>query len=99
MFLTLYKSSYKNRVQLFFNYPTFPDFRSSTLLKLDIRVQCFDDCLRLLDGRFYQLHTLYIDLVQIRPPQVIENQVGSIKKFLCCQITNQILFFRVIYQT
>ncbi|CAF1545259.1 unnamed protein product [Adineta ricciae] len=39
------------------------NFRSSTLLYLDIKVQSYNDCLYILDGRFNQLHTLIIDVV------------------------------------
>ena len=60
--LTLYESSYKNRVPLLLDDPPLPTFFSATLLKLDIRIQSFDDCLYILDGRFEQLHTLNIEL-------------------------------------
>ncbi|CAF2867656.1 unnamed protein product [Rotaria sp. Silwood2] len=69
------ESSYSNIIRLLFEYPS-PSFYSSTLLVLSIKVQNFDICLYILDGRFKQLHTLYIDLNQIyRPPEEIENQV------------------------
>ncbi len=74
-YVTFYESSYKNRVPLFFADPPLPSFRSSTLLKLNIRVQTFDDCLYLLDGRFNQLHTLCVDLVHTHHPHEIKNQV------------------------
>jgi hypothetical protein len=75
--LSLWESSYENRVPLALTDTDLPlpDFRSSTLRNLNIRVQCFDCCLFLLDGRFNQLHTLYIDLVHIRSPCEIHNQV------------------------
>ncbi|CAM4837432.1 unnamed protein product [Rotaria magnacalcarata] len=72
--LVSYESSYKNLVRLNFNETLLVTFRSSTLLKLYIRVQCFEDCLYLLDGRFDQLHTLYIDLSHIHRPEEIINQ-------------------------
>ncbi|CAF2959730.1 unnamed protein product [Rotaria sp. Silwood2] len=72
--LTLYESSYKNRVILYFDDAFLPTFRSSTLLKLNIRVECFEDCLYLLDGRFNQLHTLYVDLVNMSDVPEIQNQ-------------------------
>ena len=53
-------------------------FSSSTLRKLDLKVQTFGDCLYLLDGRFNQLHTFYIELVNIHPPdEEIQNNVCS----------------------
>jgi hypothetical protein len=73
--LILYESLYDNRVQLYFSDPPPHTFRSSTLLKLNVKVQCFEDCLYLLDGRFNQLHTLYVDFIEICDPEKIENQV------------------------
>ncbi|CAF4842747.1 unnamed protein product, partial [Rotaria sp. Silwood2] len=73
--LTFYESSYKNRLPLYFADPPSHTFRSSTLLKLNVRIQSFDDCLYLLDGRFNQLHTLYVDLTSIHRPNHIQNQV------------------------
>ncbi|CAF1542853.1 unnamed protein product [Rotaria magnacalcarata] len=57
-----------------------PNIPSSTLLKLNVKVQHFNDCLYLFDGRFNQLRTFYVDLVCIRGlygrrPHVITNQV------------------------
>jgi hypothetical protein len=43
-----------------------PTVISSTLLELHINVEYFDNCLALLDGRFNQLHTLYIKIFSIR---------------------------------
>jgi hypothetical protein len=78
--LELYESSYKNHVRLNFGDLSLPNFRSSTLLKLNIKVHCFDDFLYLLDGRFNQLHTLYVDLVHIRRPEEIKNEVSLKRK-------------------
>ncbi|CAF1527838.1 unnamed protein product [Rotaria magnacalcarata] len=61
----IYESSYKNRVWLSFDDLVLPNFCSSTLVKLNVSVHNFDDCLYLLDGRFNQLHTFYVDLVFI----------------------------------
>ncbi|UJR23761.1 hypothetical protein I4U23_026738 [Adineta vaga] len=58
-----YDRWYDNRVRLYFDDMLIVNFRSSTLLYLNIRVQSFHDCLYILDGRFNQLHTLIIDLV------------------------------------
>ncbi|CAF2141767.1 unnamed protein product [Rotaria magnacalcarata] len=87
--LKFYESSYKNRIRLFFDDPPLSTFRSATLLKLNIRLQCFDDCLYLLDGRFNQLQILYVDLIHIRPPHEIKNQgdLSNLKWFsLSCYI-------------
>ncbi|CAF2819760.1 unnamed protein product [Rotaria sp. Silwood2] len=86
IYLTLYESSYKKRVPLLFDDAFLPTFRSSTLLKLKIRVQCFDDCLYLLDGRFNQLHTLCIDLVHIHQPDQIKNQ-GNLPNLKCFSLS------------
>ncbi|CAF2819832.1 unnamed protein product [Rotaria sp. Silwood2] len=49
---------------------------SSTLSELNIRVSRFIDCLYLLDGRFYQLHTLYVYITFIYVPyETINNKV------------------------
>ncbi|CAF1425397.1 unnamed protein product, partial [Rotaria sordida] len=66
--VALYELSYKDCVRLNFDDSLHPNICSSTLLQLNIKVQCFNDCLYLLDGRFNQLHTFYVDLVQIRRP-------------------------------
>ncbi|CAF0986378.1 unnamed protein product [Rotaria sp. Silwood1] len=84
--LILYESLYKNRVRLLLDDEFLPTFRSSTLLKLNIRVQCFDDCLHLLDGRFNQLHTLCVDLVHIHHPQEIINQ-GDLPNLKCFSLS------------
>ncbi|CAF4038362.1 unnamed protein product [Rotaria sordida] len=72
--LIFYESSFKNRVPLFFDEPLLSTFRSSTLLKLNVRLESFNDCLYLLDGRFNQLHTLYVDLTEIEHFNEIQNQ-------------------------
>ncbi|CAF1146365.1 unnamed protein product [Adineta steineri] len=56
---------YKIRVRLTFHNPFFPNIRSSTLLKLIIRVESINDCLYLLDGRYNQLHTFHVDILGI----------------------------------
>ena len=90
--LILYEASYKNRVRLIFDDPLLPNFRSSTLLQLVINVQCFDDCLCLLDGRFIHLHTLYVNLANFHRPRGIHNQVSCTKP-LFYQMMKEILFF------
>ncbi|CAF3867535.1 unnamed protein product [Rotaria sordida] len=73
--LIFYESSYKNIVPLLFDFPS-PKLSSSTLSVLDIKAQSFHVCLYLLDGRFSQLHTLYIELANIYcPDEEIENQI------------------------
>ncbi|CAF3395200.1 unnamed protein product [Rotaria sp. Silwood1] len=53
---------------------------------IKIVVQCFDDCLHLLDGRFNQLHTLCVDLVHIHHPQEIINQ-GDLPNLKCFSLS------------
>jgi hypothetical protein len=74
--LILDEFSYKNRVRLDLTDPLLTNFRSSTLLQMAINVQCFDDCLYLLDGRFPHLHTLYVELANIYFSNEIPNQVS-----------------------
>jgi hypothetical protein len=76
----LYESSFRNRVRLNFDDPLLPNFRCSTLLKLFIRMDFFNDCLYLLDGRFNQLHTLHVDLFGIHHSNEIINQVSFSKQ-------------------
>ena len=38
---------------------------STNLLKLHVSLDSLTDCLRLLDGRFNQLHTLYVNICSI----------------------------------
>ena len=74
------QSLYENLVRLYLTEePLLTHFRSSTLLQLTINVQCFDDCLCLLDGRFPSLHTLDVELDNMNCSNEISNQVCSIK--------------------
>ncbi len=51
-------------------------FFSSTLLELHVNVQTLNDCRYLLDGRFNQLHTCYINIKYLdMPSEMIENTV------------------------
>ncbi|CAF3169754.1 unnamed protein product [Rotaria sp. Silwood2] len=86
IYLILYESSYKNRVPLFFDDPPPPTFRSSTLLKLSVRLKCFGDCLYLLDGRFNQLHTLYVVLVNLHRTELSEKE-GDLPNLKCFSLS------------
>ncbi|CAF1450742.1 unnamed protein product, partial [Rotaria magnacalcarata] len=55
--------------QLRFQNP--PTISSSTLLEMHVRVECFADCLYLLDGRFDQLQRLSVNIDRIASPQII----------------------------
>ena len=55
-------------------------FFSSTLLELHVSVTSFVDCLYLLDGRFNQLRTFHIKMLDIILTRTIDNQVGFEKK-------------------
>jgi hypothetical protein len=51
---------------------------SSSLTTLHINVEDFNDCLYLLDGRFKQLHTFYVNVHIFLPPlSTIVNQVDN----------------------
>jgi hypothetical protein len=72
--------SYKNIIRLTLGFEP-PRFSSSTLLVLNIKVQTFDECLYILDGRLSQLHTLYIDTNNIfLPEKEIPDQVSVTRK-------------------
>jgi hypothetical protein len=79
-YLLLYESSYKNCVRLNFDDPLILNFRSSTLLYLDIKIQSYDDCLYILDGRFNQLETLIIGVINPHSTGAVDNQVSFLKK-------------------
>ncbi|CAF4188409.1 unnamed protein product, partial [Rotaria sordida] len=81
--LTFYDAAYMNNIRLLFNIPS-SSFSSSSLLVLNIKVQTFDMCLYLLNGRFEQLRTLYIELANILSPSEIENQrkIPNLKSFV-----------------
>ena len=53
--------------QLSFNIST-PFFMSSNLLELYVKLEGFNDCLDLLDGRFHQLRTLHVNISSVLPP-------------------------------
>ena len=58
------------------------NFKSSTLTELKIRVENFDDCLCLLDGRFNCLSTLIIHINLISYTSgTIDNKVSRIVNF------------------
>ncbi|CAF3283269.1 unnamed protein product [Rotaria socialis] len=86
--LTFAESSYQSIVELSFFYPPI-NFCSSTLLVLNIKINCFYTCLYLLDGRFNQLHTLIMEVANMYESEKIENKgdIPSLKCFSlsCCR--------------
>ena len=54
-------SSSRGHQRLLFRTPPLTVI-STNLLKLHVYLDAFIDCLYLLDGRFNQLHTLYVDI-------------------------------------
>ncbi|CAF1402021.1 unnamed protein product [Adineta steineri] len=72
--LIFYDASYQYHIRLM-NYTLCPNFSSSSLSILKIKVQTFSVCLYLLDGHFNQLHTLYIELANtFLSPEEVEHQ-------------------------
>jgi hypothetical protein len=57
-------------------------FNSSKIVYLNLRVRNFDDCIRLLDGRFSQLHTLIINIDEIKYSSLTFNDM--VKYFNIC---------------
>jgi hypothetical protein len=54
-----------------------PTFSSSTIIELHVYVSGFSDCLYLLDGRFNQLRTFYVNIRFIPPiSQLMINKVS-----------------------
>jgi hypothetical protein len=93
--LVMRESSYRNclRLCLYDDHPSFSSFRSSTLRILNIRLQSFDNCLYVLDGRFNQLHTLIVELTHVYYPEVIINQVRFTKPNSYDEIRKENFFF------
>ena len=60
--LTFAKSFYENKYSLVFDVP-YRSFSSSSLLVLNIKIQSVWQFVTVLDGRFAQLHTLTVDLI------------------------------------
>ncbi|CAM2725326.1 unnamed protein product [Rotaria socialis] len=80
--LTFAEASYQNAIELSFVYPPI-NFCSSTLSVLNIKIDCFEICLYLLDGRFNQLHTLTVEAAYIYESEKIENKgnISNLKSF------------------
>ncbi|CAF4541005.1 unnamed protein product [Rotaria socialis] len=54
------------------------DLASTTLLELHVTVNNFDNCLYLLDGRFNQLHTFYVNVADIQSSQKTINNMENL---------------------
>ena len=77
--LKFYQSTYRTNGHVRFE-DTIPNF-SSNLVELHIHVRCFDDCLRLLDGRLSQLSRFFVNIYRISPiGSVHENRVRCEEK-------------------
>lgn len=75
-YLNFLSTSYRNIVWFTFRRRP-PAFFSSTLTELHIYLTYFNDCLYLLDGRFSQLHTFYVNIRVVLPPSpTIDNKVS-----------------------
>ena len=61
-------------------YLTPPSVISSNLLELHVSLEFFSDCLYLLDGRFNQLHTLYINISNISSHSSYSESIKIIKQ-------------------
>ncbi|CAM4901499.1 unnamed protein product [Rotaria socialis] len=84
--LTFYESSHRSPLRFNFAELSPPNLYSSSLLILNIRVQCFANCLYLLDGRFSQLHTLHVDMVNTYCPRNYKNQ-GDLPNLRCFSLS------------
>jgi len=83
-YLNFGRSLKRCRQLSFGSYGTSPlSVSSSTLSELHIYLPRFIDCLYLLDGRFNQLHTLYVHITFIYVPyETINNKVYYFEKYL-----------------
>ncbi|CAF1518188.1 unnamed protein product [Adineta steineri] len=56
---------------------------------LNVKIQTFENCLYLLDGRFNQLHTLIVDLANVHRPYKILNQ-GDLPNLKCFSFSHHL---------
>ena len=82
--LTFAKSFYENKYSLVFDVP-YRKFSSSNLLVLNIKIQSVWQFVPVLDGRFAQLHTLTVDLINA----AISTEIND---------TNKVCFQRKFHQ-
>jgi len=71
-----HSGSYHQRLSFAVSPPT---MFSSTLLELNVKVQCVDECLYLLDGRFSQLQAFYVDIAS-SCPRYLPSKINEINK-------------------
>ncbi|CAF1106670.1 unnamed protein product [Rotaria magnacalcarata] len=62
---------------------------SLTLTKLKIKVNTFDDCLYVLDGRLQCLSTLIIDIFEIFDSSAIIDNTKKLPKLICFSLTSK----------
>ncbi|UJR34349.1 hypothetical protein I4U23_021753 [Adineta vaga] len=60
-----------------------PFMSSSTLVELHVKVDFFDDCLSLLDGRFDQLRTFYVDVQYTVPHPNVHLKHNKVHNLQC----------------
>ncbi|CAF4226427.1 unnamed protein product [Rotaria magnacalcarata] len=67
-----------------------PNILSSTLLVLRVVVDCYEDCLYLLDGRFNQLNTIYVTICSSKVPTLpVVNNKKKLPNLKCFSITQR----------
>ena len=91
--LTFESSSNIDSIPLSFKDNRFDSFCSSTLLKLKICVDTFDDCLYLFDGRFDRVESVDLNVCRIHRSTLVVNQVRISMKITSDE---QTIFFRII---
>ncbi|CAF4567501.1 unnamed protein product [Rotaria sp. Silwood2] len=64
---------------------------SSTLLELHVTLTNFDNCLYLLDGRFSQLHTLYINVADIQSSQQTIRNMENLPSLKCFSLYSNVM--------
>ncbi|CAF1579846.1 unnamed protein product [Rotaria sp. Silwood1] len=91
-YLNFQASSIYSQQISFDTLPRKPIF-SSTLLKLHVNLENFNDCLYLLDGRLNQLHTFYVNISIINSYRTIINKekLFNLKCFsLTCNVNTSV---------
>ncbi|CAF1534040.1 unnamed protein product [Rotaria sordida] len=74
--------------QISFGFSSPPSIVSMNLLKLNINVNCFNDCLYLLDGRFENLHTLCVRISRINADETTINNKKILFKLKYFSLTS-----------
>ncbi|CAF4894152.1 unnamed protein product [Rotaria socialis] len=80
--------TFTERIQISFSNLPSTNCVSSTLTKLKINVNTFDDCLYLLDGRLQHLSIMIIDIDEISDSSSNIDNIKNLPKLKCLTLTS-----------